>query len=273
MKNIKRMKLYHNPDRIFNELNSRGYNRDFNLKVQDLCSFDQYHYLGTDAIDNAINSLKISSGDQIIEIGSGIGGPARYLADKTGCQVTALEIQPELHQIGSNLTERCGMLKLVNHVNGDILNFKENDPDYDFILCWLSFLHIPDRYPLFNKCYNILKTEGKMYIEDYYKRNKFNEKEIKVLSEDISCIYLPTIKDYKEQLIKTGFSIQRVTDKTYCWKNFVEERMDKFIQDRSNQIKIHNKEIVEDLEDFYKKVSWLFNGGNLGGINIIVNKE
>ena len=272
MKDIKRMKLYHHPERIYNELNVSA-QEDVKLKVQDLSSFDQYHYQGTQAVDDAIHLLNISSEDRIIEVGSGIGGPARYLADKTGCHVTALELQEDLHQIGSSLTERCGLSDLVEHQCGDILNFSGKDSYYDFVVSWLAFLHIPDRYSLFGKCYSILKPDGKMFVEDFYKLREFDEGEIKILSQDISCEYLPSWEVYENQLIKSGFNELKFIDKTDSWRSFVEERRQKFIENRDLQIEINNLEIVEDLEDFYKKMAWLFDRGNLGGLRIIAGKR
>lgn len=272
MKDIGRMKLYHHPDRIFNELNARGLDKG-KLSVQDLSTFDQYHYQGTKAVDDAISILGIGSSDRIIEIGSGIGGPARYLADKTGCHVTALELQDELHYTGSSLTERCGLSHLVDHRCGDILDFPEADGGFDFAVSWLAILHILDRHSLFRKCHNILKPNGAMFIDDFYQLNEFNETEKEVLSEDISCEYLPTREEYKKQLQECGFGKVEFTDKTESWRFFVKERIETFSQEHNHQIEIHGPEIVDDLEDFYKKMSWLFEGGNLGGFRIIARKE
>ncbi|OPY20872.1 MAG: hypothetical protein A4E26_01778 [Methanobacterium sp. PtaU1.Bin097] len=273
MHDVKKMKLYHNPKRIYNELEASGLNKDTALKVQDLSPFDQYHYFGTDSVDDAITSLNISSENTILEIGSGIGGPARYIAEETGCHVTALELQPELNDIAVDLTERCGLSQLVNHVCGDILKFNQENTNFDYVVSWLTFLHIPDRNTLLNKCNSILKLGGKIFIDDYYKRNEFEEEELKVLANDVSCNYLPTKDEYKKQLIKSGFNEIKIIDKTYSWKNFVKERKERFIQNSESQIEIHNKEIVDDLEDFFSKVSWLFDHGNLGGLRIIAKKR
>lgn len=270
--NIKTMKLYRHPERIYNELDALGYKSGVSLKTGDLSSFDQYHYLGTDAIDDAIRILKIGPGKKIIEIGSGIGGPARYLAEKTGCHITAVEIQPDLHAIACSLTERCGLSGSVRHHCGDILDFPDSRHDFDIIVSWLSFLHIPDRSSLLKKCHAILKTGGKMLIEDFYKRGEFTKEEIKVLSEDIYCTYLPASQEYKEQLVENGFTEVELTDKTDCWKDFVRERKEKFIESRDRNIKIHDIKVVEELEDFYKKMAWLFAGNNLGGLRIIAKK-
>ncbi len=272
MKDIKRMNLYHKPQRIYNELEARGLNKDAPLNVHDLSSFDQYHYLGTDSVDDAINSLNIGSEDTVLEIGSGIGGPARYLAEKTGCHVTALELQRELNDIAFDLTQRCRLSHRVKHVCGDILEFNEENISFDYVVSWLAFLHIPDRNSLLSKCYDVLKADGKMFIDDYYRRGEFKDNELAVLSNDISCDYLPSKDDYKKQLIDKGFTEVEIVDKTDSWKNFVQERKEKFIQTRESQIEIHNHIVVDELEDFFEKVSWLFNGGNLGGLRIIAKK-
>ncbi|MDD2927804.1 MAG: methyltransferase domain-containing protein [Candidatus Omnitrophica bacterium] len=272
VKNIKRMKLYCHPERIYNELDATGYKEGIPLKAADLSSFDQYHYLGTDTIDEAIGSLKIDSGKKIIEIGSGIGGPARYLAEKTGCQVTALELQPDLNQIASSLTERCNLSGSVNHLCGDILKFPEKDGNFDAAVSWLAFLHIPDRAALLKKCCNILKPGGKIFIEDFCKRGEFDRQELRILSEDVQCPYLPTAGEYRNQLIENGFTKIELTDKTACWNSFVKERMGKFIENRDRHARIHGIEITEEIEDFYKKIAQLFHNGNLGGLRIIAQK-
>ena len=79
---IKSMKLYNNVYRIFNELKYIGKYKSKYLKVKDLTKFDQLHYNGTKAIDFAIKKLKIRPNTLVLEIGSGIGGPARYISYK-----------------------------------------------------------------------------------------------------------------------------------------------------------------------------------------------
>jgi SAM-dependent methyltransferase len=158
-------------------------------------------------------------------------------------------------------------------VQGDILNFPEKVDDFDFIVSWLSFLHISDRSSLLKKCNIILKPGGKIYIEDFYQRNEMSLEEKKVLSIDICCDYLPTGDQYKKQLMKNDFINIELNDKTKEWTTYVRERYEKFVKDRRRQIEIHNIPIVEDLEDFYKKMAWLFQNGNLGGLRIIADKK
>ncbi len=269
--NIKTMKLYHYPERIYNDLKALGIEEDSMLTVEQLVPFDQYHYFGTDAVDDAIQSLSISSKDKVIEVGSGIGGPARYLAHKTNCHVTALELQPDLHNIAYSLTKRCKLHEHVKHLCENILYFS-NDNNYDVLVNWLVFLHIPDRHLLLKKCYEILRLHGKIFIEDFYERDQFTDSEIKILSKDIYCDYLPTLEKYRIQLVESGFTDVQLIDKTVGWTNFVKERTKQFIKNRQHNIDVHGIEIVEELEYFYKKMSHLFENGNLGGVRIIAKK-
>jgi len=55
---IKRMKLYRYPERVYNEISAAGYGKDALLKEKDIRLFDQYHYLGTDVVEDAINFLE-----------------------------------------------------------------------------------------------------------------------------------------------------------------------------------------------------------------------
>ena len=64
--------------------------------------------------------MGVSQDSKVINIGSSLGGPARYLAGKYGCHVLAIELQDDLHRNGKELTDRCG-LKNVHHMAGDFL--------------------------------------------------------------------------------------------------------------------------------------------------------
>jgi len=271
--NIKTMKLYNHPERIFNEIGIGGIKKGSPLKIEEVSKLDQYHYLGTESVDEAIRLLKIDANSRVFDIGSGIGGPARYIAEKTGSFVTALELQPDLNQTAKSLTKQCGLSKLVEHLCGNILEFSGRASQYDVLVSWLAFLHIPDRTTLLKKSNSLLKPNGKIFVEDFYKRSEFTEKELEVLSNDVFCNYLPSLDEYKEQLTANEFGKIEFVDMTNNWREFVNERFNKFIENHELQIAVNGIEVVEGLDDFYSKMVKLFNGGNLGGVRIVAQKE
>ena len=132
------MKLYDRVERIHNELIALDIADGAPLTVEQLTPFDQYHYFGTEAVDEAIAALGLSAGMRVLDVGSGIGGPARYIAARSGAQVTALELQPDLDALAADLTRRCGLADLVEHRCGDILDGLGET--YDAVVSFLCFL-------------------------------------------------------------------------------------------------------------------------------------
>ena len=98
---IKSMNLYSQVERIYNDLRALGIEDEAPLDVETLTPFDQYHYFGTDAVDEAISMAGITADSKVLDVGSGLGGPARYLAKATGCKVTALELQDDLNEVAA----------------------------------------------------------------------------------------------------------------------------------------------------------------------------
>src|SRR6516162_7876090 len=100
------MPLYTNLDRIERGLAALGIGPSDPIPPERLFALDQWHYHGTDAIRAAATALGLSSASRVLDVGAGIGGPARYLAYTVGCRVTAVELLPQLHKIGVDLTRR-----------------------------------------------------------------------------------------------------------------------------------------------------------------------
>ena len=185
---IKTMKLYVQVERVFNELRELGMSDSDLLPVETLAPYDQYHYDGVKAVEQAIQQCNITESDHVLDVGAGIGGPARYVAHQTGSRVTAVELQPDLNEIGQHLTKRTALSHLITHQQGDFLEAKPPQKPYDALVSWLAFLHIPDKKRLFKRCFAHLKPNGFLYIEDFSKRHPFTEQEREEL---VSKVFLP----------------------------------------------------------------------------------
>src|SRR5215472_8229775 len=139
------MPLYTNDDRIARGLAAQGIGPNDPIPPERLFPLDQWHYLGTEAIAAAAAHLALGRQSRVLDVGAGIGGPARCLAHTAGCHVTALELQPELDAIARDLTRRCGLDDRVTHVCGDALSYPHPAATFNAVVSWLAILHIPDR--------------------------------------------------------------------------------------------------------------------------------
>lgn len=269
---LKSMPLYRDVDRVYKELAVSGLNNDDKLCVADLAPFDQYHYHGTDAVDVAINTLGIGATDRVLEIGSGIGGPSRYIAENTGAKVIALELQPDLNDLARDLTRRCGLSDRIEHVCADVLDYVPGITQFDAIVSWLAFFHIEQRDELLSRCMEWLKPNGSLSVEDLYARGKLTPVEQDDLAITLYARYLPDRDTYESDFRIAGFSDLVIDDMSEDWRQFTHTRYVEFCRDRKRYETIHGAMIVDGLDSFYATVDRLFSGGNLGGIRIVGRK-
>ncbi len=269
---IKSMKLYTHVDRVFNELRELGKDESDVLMVEELSSFDQLHYHGTEAVDHSISELGINSSMSVLEIGSGIGGPARHIANKTGATVTALELQSDQNELASDLTRRCGLSDKVIHVCGDFLTHDWGGQTFDAIVSWLALYHIHDHDALLQKSFGVLNPGGSFFTEDLTSRQPFSDDEWSELSTEIYANHLVELPTYESNLEGAGFSSVFSEDMSDDWTEFSGERIEAYEQQKGRHVRVHGEDVVSNLRSFYEVVDRYFSSGKLGGIRVAAQK-
>ncbi len=265
---MKSMRLYSDVHRIYNNLAALGIGPHDRLGVADLTPFDQYHYDGTHAVDLALRRLGLQAGESLLDIGSGIGGPARHIADRLGVTVTALELQADLDAVARDLTRRCGLTGRVRHLCGDILDGEARGP-FDGIISLLCMLHIPDKPQLFAACRAALKPGRAMYIEDFARARALTPAETHSLAVKVQSRDLPTPAEYRALLQAAGFAHVEISDVTSDWQQVSANRVRNARAEHEANIALHGPEIVAGLEDFYSAVDDLWQGGALTGLRVL----
>ena len=272
-RSMKTMRLYDQVERILNELHHLGIDEEAPLSVEDLTPFDQYHYHGTQAVDEAARLLGATAQTEILEIGSGIGGPARHMAHATGCKVTAVELQPDLSTLSEQLTARCGLAERVEHVCGNVLDRPLGGRTFDAIMSFLVFLHIPARAELFSVCRSSLRPGGTMVIEDYIKLKEPSARQAEDLKVKVQCPYVPDMETYRRDLEEAGFVSVEIEDMSSSWTAFTGERLAAYEARREHNVKVNGEDLTNGLHDFYATTAGLFATGVIGGARILARRD
>ena len=176
------------------------------------------------------------------------------MAHWTECHVDALELQQDLHDMASSLTDRCDMDEKVTHICGDILSYPLRDASYNVLVSWLVFLHIPDKLQLFTACYKALKPGGKMYVEDYYQKETFTKEEQESLANDVFVNTLCTWNELTNTLNESGFTIVEIKDTTEVWRTYVNDRYLTYVKDMERHVRVHGTSAADSLHHFYRAV-------------------
>jgi sarcosine/dimethylglycine N-methyltransferase len=268
---ISSMPLYTHLDRVERALAALGIGRGDSIRPEQLFAIDQWHYHGTDAIRAAAQALGLGPASRVLDVGAGIGGPARYLAHITGCHVTALELQPELHQIGVDLTRRSGLEGRVRHLCGDALVHPLPLAEFDAVVSWLAILHIADRPGLFARLARALRAGGKCYVEDLSQRAPFAPQDLADLRGIVCGITVTSQADYAADLRAAGFVQVATTDLTSDWAPYAAERLRTWRQNRAAYSSVQGEDAYLAHEKFYAVVSQLYDSGSLGGIRLVAH--
>jgi len=263
------MPLYTELERIERGLAASGILPSDPIKVERLFPLDQWHYHGTEAIQSAAELLRLGPESRVLDIGAGIGGPARYLAHTTGCHVTALELQPKLHSIAEDLTRRCGLDGLISHLCGDALSYPFANNYFDAVVSWLAVLHIPDRAQLFKRLARALHSRGSCYIEDLCRRAPFAGEDLRDLQEIVFGMSVTSIDEYAKDLRSAGFVDIVVTDLTDDWARYAADRLTAWRENHGAYARVHGEAAYAAQEGFSALIAHLYDAGSLGGVRLV----
>src|SRR5258706_12900803 len=79
----------------------------------DLAAADEFHLGGIEATQELAKHMELRAGLRVLDVGSGIGGPARYFAAEHGCRVTGIDLTEEFVRVARSLTARTKLDGLV----------------------------------------------------------------------------------------------------------------------------------------------------------------
>jgi cyclopropane fatty-acyl-phospholipid synthase-like methyltransferase len=269
---ITSMPLYVDVHRIHYELAELGIGPEDPLTPDQLFPFDQLHYHGTDAVRAGAGLVGLGRESRVLEVGSGFGGPARYLAHTVGCHVTALELQREMHEVAAALTGRCRLDARVTHVRGDALTCPLPDAAFDAAVSWLAIHHIPSRGRLMSRLAAAVRPGGRIYIEDLIERAPFSPDDAADVRQVLYGETMTSADAYVADLMKAGFADIELTDMTPSWTTFSQRRAAAFTSDRDRHARVHGEATASRLDAFFSTVSRLFASGSLGGIRLTARR-
>lgn len=135
------------------------------LSLDDLALFDELHAGGRDATRALANLAGLQPGKHILDVGSGIGGPARTLASEYGCQVVGLDLTEEFVEVATALTGKVGLGDRVTFRQGSALNLPFNDGTFDVVWSQNTFMNIEDKETALKEVGRVLRSEGIFAIQ------------------------------------------------------------------------------------------------------------
>ncbi len=136
------------------------------LAPDDLAPVDQFHARGKEATLELVRLAGLESRMYVLDVGGGLGGPARTLAAELGCRVTVLDLTQEFCRVGAELTARTGLSDRVVFQHGNALDMPFADGNFDVVWTQHSSMNIGDKERLYRDIHRVLRPGGVLALHE-----------------------------------------------------------------------------------------------------------
>src|SRR5579859_1736304 len=136
------------------------------LTPQQLAPLDQFHTRGLAATAELAKLAGITADMAVLDVGSGVGGPARFLAATYGCRVTGVDLSEPFVDAARYLTERTGQSTQVSFQTGSALQLPFDAGRFNVVLLQHVAMNISDRVRLYREIRRVLKSGGRFATFD-----------------------------------------------------------------------------------------------------------
>ena len=136
------------------------------IQPADLGVLEDFHTSGRMATSQLADLAEITSNDEVLDAGSGIGGTARYLADQYGCTVTTIDLTEEYCETARWLNRLVGLDDRISVHHGDVTELPFAKASFDVVISQHVQMNVTDKTRLYQQARQVLVTGGRLAIWD-----------------------------------------------------------------------------------------------------------
>jgi len=200
-------------DKILGLLRSAGKNPD-QLRADDLAAIDEFHLGGRDATQALAESMHLRPAMHLLDVGCGIGGPARYFAGRN-CQVTGIDLTGEFIRVAESLTRRVKLDQRATFRQASALKLPFDADTFDGAYTIHVCMNIADKAGVFREVARVLKPGARFAIYDLMRSNN-NDAPLAFpvpWAQTPQTSFLAGVDDYRHALEAAGFRIDHQRDR------------------------------------------------------------
>jgi sarcosine/dimethylglycine N-methyltransferase len=260
-----------NEHEILNKLSAKGIALD-KLTEHELKEFDQDHYDGFQATDTLAAAADVRADHRVLDVCSGMGGPARYVAFRTGCRATGIDLTASRVESATRLTQLVGLSDRVDFVQGDATRMPFPNASFDRVLGQEAWVHIADKAGLVGEIRRVLVPGGVLAFTDIVSIAPLTDDENAKLAAEMQFPPIVTARRYLDELMAAGFTIDRHDDLSADWKSILVARLEMYRSLRDTTIAKFGEAHYEKWDRKYAAFVGLYVADKLGGCRIVATR-
>jgi len=178
-----------------------------NLTIEDLAPVDEFHIGGRQATEHFLGQLNVSEQDHLLDVGCGLGGASRFVANKYHNHVTGIDLTPEYIETGKKLSLWVGLDKQVTLRLGSALSMPFDDEIFDGGFMMHVGMNIENKTQLFTEIFRVLRPNTSFGVYDIMKVDDGDLTYPVPWATVPNTSHLATQHQYKQTMIDAGFVV------------------------------------------------------------------
>ena len=177
-----------------------------------LAPYDHFHGRGLQATEELANSLSVSVNHHVLDIGSGIGGPARYFATRFGCRVTGIDLTYEFCDVARVLTTGLELDGRVAFAQGNAVTMPFAAATFDGAYSMNVSMNIADKSGLYREIYRVLKPSASLVLSEIAQGPTGQPYYPTPWAKTAEISFLATPRETRHELEASGFNIVNIRE-------------------------------------------------------------
>lgn len=184
------------------------------LRADDLGAVDQLHLGGPAATAQLLGRLDLGPATPLLDVGGGLGGPARAAASHWGCPVVSVDLSPDFVQAARVLTERTGLADRVEHRLGSAERLDLETGRFSRAMMLHVGMNLPDKAAVFAEVRRLLVDGGVFGLFEQVRVNPGALTYPLPWAQDEASSFLTGLDGLTRALAASGFAVEEVEDRT-----------------------------------------------------------
>ncbi len=241
------------------------------LSVEDFAALDNFHLGGLQSTEALAAFMDIHPGMHLLDVGSGVGGPARYFALR-GCKVTGIDLTEEFVRVAESLTRMLKLEGKVQYRQGSAVEMPFESGSFDRAYMIHVGMNVEDKAGIFREVARVLKPGGRFAIFDIMREKDGALSFPLPWAATAETSFVSSVEEYRQLLQDAGFRIDHQRNRRDFAVEFARQMMERAAAGKAPVLGVHLL-MGEQAPVMLKNVNGAIAAGVLAPVEIVASKN
>jgi len=192
-----------------------------NVSRNDIAGVDEFHVRGAEVSRELASQTKLNN-SRVLDVGCGLGGPVRMLADEYNCQVTGIDLSHEYIRTARGLSELVGLKDKTKYIQSNALELPFENGSFDVVWTQHVQMNIRHKLKFYSEIERVLSAQGTFIYYDIFRTERGQVSFPVPWADNASASFLVTPTYMDDMLESLCFKNLLTTDQTDDGRRFLE---------------------------------------------------